>query len=83
LAYLVIGKEVLNCAEKGLLLKTLVKLSCVCHVVWGVDLVEEHLMACAGIPVRPPIAKKPLKHLAEYSVNAPVRMREGCVVPVN
>ena len=41
-------------------------------IVWGVDLVEEHLMACAGIPVRPPIAKRPLKEIAEYTINAEV-----------
>eukprot|EP00201_Polytomella_parva_P001332 CAMPEP_0175085088 /NCGR_PEP_ID=MMETSP0052_2-20121109/28449_1 /TAXON_ID=51329 ORGANISM="Polytomella parva, Strain SAG 63-3" /NCGR_SAMPLE_ID=MMETSP0052_2 /ASSEMBLY_ACC=CAM_ASM_000194 /LENGTH=570 /DNA_ID=CAMNT_0016357021 /DNA_START=235 /DNA_END=1947 /DNA_ORIENTATION=+ len=40
-------------------------------LVWGVDLVEEHLMACAGVPVRPLIVPKPLAHLGEYSVNAP------------
>ncbi|GLC35522.1 hypothetical protein PLESTB_000198500 [Pleodorina starrii] len=39
-------------------------------LVWGVDLVEEHLMACAGIPVRPPVARKPLKQMAEYTINA-------------
>lgn len=39
-------------------------------IVWGVDLVEEHLMACAGIPVRPPVAKRPLKQMAEFTVNA-------------
>lgn len=41
-------------------------------LVWGVDLVEEHLMACAGIPVRPPVAPRPLKQMAEYTVNAQV-----------
>ena len=41
--------------------------------MWGVDLVEEHLMACAGIPVRPPVARRPLKQMAEYSINAKVR----------
>lgn len=39
-------------------------------LVWGVDLVEEHLMACAGIPVKPPVSKRPLKQMAEYTVNA-------------
>jgi hypothetical protein len=29
-------------------------------MVWGVDLVEEHLMCSAGIPARPPVARKPL-----------------------
>eukprot|EP00955_Chlamydomonas_euryale_P111973 366101-Chlamydomonas_euryale.AAC.13 len=41
-------------------------------LVWGVDLVEEHLMACAGIPVRPPVAKRPLKQMAEFTMNAMV-----------
>ncbi|KAG2497151.1 hypothetical protein HYH03_004741 [Edaphochlamys debaryana] len=40
-------------------------------LVWGVDLVEEHLMAFAGIPVRPPVARRPLKQMAEYTINAP------------
>ncbi|GIL64485.1 hypothetical protein Vafri_18388 [Volvox africanus] len=39
-------------------------------LVWGVDLVEEHLMACAGIPVRPPVVRTPLKQMAEYTINA-------------
>ncbi len=39
-------------------------------LVWGVDLVEEHLLTCAGIPSRPPIAAKPLMYIAEYSINA-------------
>ena len=39
-------------------------------LVWGVDLVEEHLMTCAGIPARPPVAAKPLMYIAEYSINA-------------
>lgn len=29
-------------------------------IVWGVDLVEEHLMTCVGIPARPSVARKPL-----------------------
>jgi hypothetical protein len=29
-------------------------------LVWGVDLVEEHLMCSVGIPARPPTARKPL-----------------------
>lgn len=41
-------------------------------LIWGVDLVEEHLMACAGIPVKPPVAKRPLKEMAEYTINAQV-----------
>lgn len=39
-------------------------------LVWGVDLVEEHLLTCAGIPSRPPVASRPLVHVAEYSINA-------------
>ena len=39
-------------------------------LVWGVDLVEEHLLTAAGIPARPPVAPKPLKFIAEYSINA-------------
>jgi carnosine synthase len=39
-------------------------------LVWGVDLVEEHLMTAAGIPSRPPTARRPLVHMAEYSINA-------------
>jgi hypothetical protein len=38
--------------------------------VWGVDLVEEHLMVSVGIPARPPVAKRPLVQMAEYSINA-------------
>ena len=40
-------------------------------LVWGVDLVEEHLLTAAGIPARPPVSPVPLKHIAEYSINAP------------
>jgi len=39
-------------------------------LVWGVDLVEEHLMTAAGIPARPTIARRPLVNMAEYSINA-------------
>ncbi|KIZ02970.1 ATP-grasp domain containing 1 [Monoraphidium neglectum] len=39
--------------------------------VWGVDLVDQHLLASAGLPARPLIAQRPLLRLAEYSVNAP------------
>ena len=39
-------------------------------LVWGVDLVEEHLLTCAGIPSRPPVAARPLMYIAEYSINA-------------
>ena len=33
-------------------------------LVWGVDLVEEHLLTAAGIPARPPVSPVPLKHIA-------------------
>ncbi len=39
-------------------------------LVWGVDLVEEQLMASVGLPANPPCAEKPLKCIAEYSVNS-------------
>ena len=39
-------------------------------LVWGVDLVEEQFMCSAGIPSRPNAAPKPLRCIAEYSVNA-------------
>ncbi len=41
-------------------------------LVWGVDLVEEQLLAAVGIPSKPYLPKKPLRYLAEYSVNAKV-----------
>ena len=41
-------------------------------LVWGVDMVEEQLLLCAGIPSRPPTAPAPLMCLAEYSMNAPI-----------
>ena len=44
-------------------------------MVWGVDLVEEHLLASCGLPAKPPIAKKPLMRVAEYSINAPATGR--------
>jgi hypothetical protein len=34
--------------------------------------VEEHLLAFAGIPARPLVARRPLKQMAEYSINAKV-----------
>eukprot|EP00871_Galdieria_phlegrea_P003506 jgi/Galph1/4156/GphlegSOOS_G2841.1 len=40
-------------------------------IVWGVDLVEEHMMASLGIPICPVIPEKPLAYLAEAAVNAP------------
>eukprot|EP00891_Asterochloris_glomerata_P006828 jgi/Astpho2/6828/Aster-06504 len=39
-------------------------------LVWGVDMVEEHLLVTAGIPARPQVSKHPLMHIAEYSINA-------------
>ena len=39
-------------------------------LVWGVDLVEEHLLTAAGVPSRPPVAPRPLKFIAEFSINA-------------
>lgn len=39
-------------------------------LVWGVDLVEEHLLTTAGIPSRPPVSSGPLMHIAEFSSNA-------------
>ncbi|KDD77179.1 ATP-grasp domain-containing protein [Helicosporidium sp. ATCC 50920] len=39
-------------------------------LVWGVDMVEENLLLCAGIPSRPNIANKPLTTIAEFSVNS-------------
>lgn len=40
------------------------------QLVWGVDLVEEQMLASAGIPSRPYISKRPNSFVAEYSVNA-------------
>ena len=40
------------------------------QLVWGVDLVEEQMLASAGIPSRPYISKRPNHFVAEYSVNA-------------
>lgn len=40
------------------------------QLVWGVDLVEEQMLATAGIPSRPYVASRPAKYVAEYSVNA-------------
>ena len=40
------------------------------QLVWGVDLVEEQLLASAGIPSRPYLARRPDKNVAEFSVNA-------------
>ena len=40
------------------------------QLVWGVDLVEEQMLASAGIPSRPYISKRPNHFVAEYSVNS-------------
>ncbi len=40
------------------------------QLVWGVDLVEEQMLASAGIPSRPYISNQPNNFVAEYSVNA-------------
>jgi hypothetical protein len=42
-------------------------------LVWGVDLVEQHVTASCGIPCRPAVAQKPLMELAELTLNAKVR----------
>lgn len=49
-------------------------------LVWGVDLVEEHLMTAAGIPARPPASPRPLTFLAEYSINA---KKSGAIAHAN
>ena len=36
--------------------------------VWGVDLVEEQLMASVGLPACPPLPEKPIKCLGQYVV---------------
>lgn len=40
------------------------------QLVWGVDLVEEQMLASAGIPSRPYISTRPKQYVAEFSVNA-------------
>lgn len=42
-------------------------------LVWGVDLIEQQLLASCGIPCCPGVAPEPLRELAELSVNAKVR----------
>lgn len=42
-------------------------------LVWGVDLVEQQLLASCGIPCCPGVSPDPLRQLAELSVNAMVR----------
>uniref|UniRef100_A0A7S2WXH8 ATP-grasp domain-containing protein n=1 Tax=Chloropicon primus TaxID=1764295 RepID=A0A7S2WXH8_9CHLO len=44
--------------------------------VWGVDLVEEHLMTTVGLPSLPPVPEKPITCIGQYSVNA---VRSGVV----
>jgi hypothetical protein len=39
-------------------------------LVWGVDLVEEQLLAACSIPSKPYLPDVPLHYLAEYSINA-------------
>lgn len=41
-------------------------------LVWGVDLVEEQLLAVCSIPSKPYLPDSPLHFLAEYSINAKV-----------
>eukprot|EP00182_Erythrolobus_australicus_P001441 CAMPEP_0185832910 /NCGR_PEP_ID=MMETSP1353-20130828/2364_1 /TAXON_ID=1077150 /ORGANISM="Erythrolobus australicus, Strain CCMP3124" /LENGTH=547 /DNA_ID=CAMNT_0028531143 /DNA_START=56 /DNA_END=1699 /DNA_ORIENTATION=- len=41
------------------------------RLAWGVDLVEEHMMAVLKIPIRPVIPEKPLGFFAETAINAP------------
>ena len=48
-------------------------------LVWGVDLVEEHLLTAAGIPSRPPVSPAPLKFIAEYSINAKKTGKIGAI----
>lgn len=38
--------------------------------VWGIDLVEEHLLTSLRIPTKPLASPVPLANLAEYSLNA-------------
>ena len=55
------------------------------ELVWGVDLVEEQMLASAGIPSKPYIAARPSKYVAEYSVNAKqtgiIKSLDFCQVP--
>lgn len=39
--------------------------------VWGVDLVEQHLISILGIPARPLTANVPKAYVAEFAFNAP------------
>eukprot|EP00172_Hildenbrandia_rubra_P003997 Plantae.Rhodophyta-Hildenbrandia_rubra.ctg7318.p1 GENE.Plantae.Rhodophyta-Hildenbrandia_rubra.ctg7318~~Plantae.Rhodophyta-Hildenbrandia_rubra.ctg7318.p1 ORF type:complete len:547 (+),score=108.91 Plantae.Rhodophyta-Hildenbrandia_rubra.ctg7318:928-2568(+) len=40
-------------------------------IAWGVDLIEEHMMAVLKIPIKPVIPRTPLKFFAEAAINAP------------
>ncbi len=40
------------------------------NFVWGIDLVEEQFLGSCGIPSRPYMSKRPVKCIAEFSVNA-------------
>lgn len=40
------------------------------NFVWGIDMVEEQFLGSCGIPSRPYMSKKPVKCIAEFSVNA-------------
>lgn len=47
-----------------------IAISCYCCsdtnlLVWGVDLVEEHLMCTVGVPARPPVARRPLVQVGD------------------
>eukprot|EP00186_Timspurckia_oligopyrenoides_P003683 CAMPEP_0182450514 /NCGR_PEP_ID=MMETSP1172-20130603/41781_1 /TAXON_ID=708627 /ORGANISM="Timspurckia oligopyrenoides, Strain CCMP3278" /LENGTH=548 /DNA_ID=CAMNT_0024648141 /DNA_START=67 /DNA_END=1713 /DNA_ORIENTATION=- len=43
-----------------------------CHLTaWGIDLVEEHMMAVLKIPICPKIPENPLAYFAESAINAP------------
>ncbi|KAA8494970.1 Carnosine synthase 1 [Porphyridium purpureum] len=41
------------------------------RVAWGVDLVEEHMMAVLKIPIRPVIPPTPMRFFSETAINAP------------
>lgn len=40
-------------------------------LIWGVDLVEEHLLTVVGLPSRPQKAAAPLAAISEMAYNAP------------
>jgi biotin carboxylase len=43
-------------------------------LVWGVDLVEQHITSSCGIPAAPAVAQTPLLQMAEMSINSRVRL---------